>query len=128
MALEVLLASERLRRGADYLACYRRGRRASGPLFLLYFLPNQMSGPRLGITASRKVGGAVVRNRLRRRVREAYRRWPGRARLPRLDLVVHLQPAAAASDGPTLRGELERRLGRLLTQEVPPPGGGPASP
>ena len=34
-------------------------------LAILYFVPNQLEGPRLGITASRKVGNAVARNRAR---------------------------------------------------------------
>lgn len=111
---EALRAGDRLRRRADYLACYRRGRRLSGPLFLLYSRPNDQAVARLGITASRKVGGAVLRNRLRRRVREVFRRWPERGRVPNLDLVVHLQPAAAAADFKGLRAELERQLRRLL--------------
>jgi ribonuclease P protein component len=56
------------------------------------------------------VGPAVVRNRLKRRVREIFRRWSGRRTLPGLDLVVHLQPAAAATPAAKLREELERLL------------------
>jgi ribonuclease P protein component len=109
-----LRPEDRLRRRADYLACYRRGRRFSGGLALLYCLQNGLRGPRLGITASRKVGTAVVRNRLRRRVREIFRRWPERTQLPGVDLVVHLQPAARSSDFDRLKGELERLLRRAL--------------
>lgn len=117
---EALQPLGRLRRREDYLACYRRGRRLAGTFLMLYSRPNDTSSPRLGITASRKVGGAVVRNRLRRRVREVYRRWPGRDRLPSLDLVVHLQPAAAGTDFAALRSELEHRLDRLAGRSTPP--------
>src|SRR6476660_6874100 len=95
---ERLRPAERLRRRADYLRCYRTGRRRHGSLAILYFVPNQLEGPRLGITASRKVGKAVVRHRLKRRIKEIYRRWPHRSQLPALDLVIHLKPEARESD------------------------------
>lgn len=67
----------------------------------------------MGITASRKVGKAVVRQRIKRRIREIYRRWPGRGGLPALDLVIHLKPEAGKSDFRGLRSELLRILGGL---------------
>ncbi|HEX4964896.1 MAG TPA: ribonuclease P protein component [Thermoanaerobaculia bacterium] len=108
-----LLPEHKLRRRADYLRCYRTGRRRHGSLALLYFVPNQLEGPRLGITASRKVGKAVVRHRLKRRIKEIYRRWPHRSELPALDLVVHLKPEAGGSDFAALRSELLRLLSGL---------------
>lgn len=105
-----LLARERLRRRADYLRCYRTGRRRHGSLAILYFVPNQLGHPRLGITASRKVGKAVVRQRLKRRIKEIYRRWNDRGQLPALDLIIHLKPEAGGSDFPALRSELLRLL------------------
>jgi len=110
---ERLTSEERLRRRTDYLRCYRTGRRRHGPLAILYFVPNQLGHPRLGITASRKVGKAVVRHRLKRRIKEVYRRWRDRGKLPALDLVVHLKPEAGKSDFPELRSELLRLLGGL---------------
>ena len=114
---ERLPRAETLRRSADYVRCYRRGRRQSGPFARLHYAPNRLGHPRLGITASRKVGKAVVRNRLKRRVREIYRRWPGRAGLPAVDVVVHLQPAAAGTDFETFREDLVRLLGRLAQRQ-----------
>ena len=105
-----LLTRERLRRRADYLRCYRTGRRRHGSLAILYFVPNQLGHPRLGITASRKVGKAVVRHRLKRRIKEIYRRWKDRGQLPALDLIIHLKPEAGSSDFPALRSELLRLL------------------
>jgi ribonuclease P protein component len=110
---ERLLPESRLRRRTDYLRCYRTGRRRHGSLAILYFVPNQLGAPRLGITASRKVGKAVVRHRIKRRIKEIYRRWQDRASLPALDLVVHLKPEAGRSDFPALRSELLRLLGGL---------------
>lgn len=113
-------AGERLRRRADYLRCYRTGRRRHGSLALLYFVPNQLEGPRLGITASRKVGNAVVRHRLKRRIKEIYRRWQDRSQLPALDLVVHLKPEARTSDFPALKAELLRLLSGLRERRGAP--------
>jgi ribonuclease P protein component len=111
---ERLRPEERLRLRADYLRCYRTGRRRHGALAILYFVPNEIGHPRIGITASRKVGKAVVRQRLKRRVREIYRRWEQRPALPSLDLVVHLKPEAKGSDFPAFRGDLLGLLAGVL--------------
>lgn len=115
---ERLTRNETLRRSADYLRCYRRGRRIGGPLLRLHYARNEVGHPRLGITASRKVGCAVVRNRLKRRVREIFRRWPGRQELPPVDVVVHLQPPAREAEFATLRDGLLERLRRLERREA----------
>lgn len=102
-----------LRKSADYQTCYRAGRRRHGPLLTLHFQPNAVGAPRLGITASRRVGGAVVRTRLKRWTRECYRRSAHRAGLPALDLVVHLKPEAGQASFARFCAELETRLGEL---------------
>lgn len=99
---------ETLRKSADYLRSYRRGRRVHGSVAMLYTHGNDTGRARLGITASRKVGKAVVRNRLKRRIREVYRRWRDRRELPALDLVVHLKPEAKKASFDELRRELLR--------------------
>jgi ribonuclease P protein component len=109
-----LSAEERLRRRADFLRAYRTGRRRHGALAILYFVPSQVGHPRIGITASRKVGNAVLRHRLKRRIKEIYRRWMDRGKLPALDLVVHLKPEAGGADREAFRAELLRLLGGVL--------------
>jgi ribonuclease P protein component len=72
----------RLRRQEDFRAAYHaRGNRRAGPL-AVYLRPNDLGHARLGISIPRRVGRAVVRNRIRRRVREAFR---------------HLRPTLGAS-------------------------------
>jgi len=111
---ERLLPQERLRQRADYLRCYRTGRRRHGALAIVYSAPNQLGHPRLGITASRKVGNSVVRQRLKRRIREIYRRWNDRGTLPPLDVVIHLKTEARTSNFETLRADLLRLLESLM--------------
>lgn len=116
---ERLLVQEKVRRRADYLRCYRTGRRRHGSLVTLHFVPNQLGHPRIGITASRKVGKAVVRQRLKRRTREIYRRWQKRAQLPPMDLIVHLKPEAGKSDFASFQTDLLRLLDSLLRRQEP---------
>lgn len=64
----------RLTRSADFDAVYRRGRSRSSRHLVVYVFAGTGESPddtRLGITVPRKVGGAVVRNRVKRQVREA---------------------------------------------------------
>ena len=75
-----------------------------------YIAANTSGHPRMGITATRKVGNSVMRHRLKRWIREIYRRWPERGRLAAIDLVVHLKPETKGA----ARGEVEHDLRRLL--------------
>lgn len=63
----------RLSGGAQFRAVYgAKARTASGPL-LLHSLPNQLGHPRLGLAVPRRIGTAVRRNLIKRRLREAFR-------------------------------------------------------
>ncbi len=119
---ERLLPEHRIRRRTDYQRCYREGRKHHGPLAVVHFVPNELNHPRIGITASRKVGGAVTRHRLKRRIKEVYRRWKRRERLPGVDFVVHLKPAARDASFEELRDELLRLISRLGRQDGPRDG------
>jgi ribonuclease P protein component len=113
---ESLLREERLRKRADFQRCYERGRRRHSPLATLYFRERGEDArfPRLGITVTRKVGGAVVRQRVKRRMREIYRRWSERRSLPAYDLVLHARPTAATAPFAQLEEEIQGLLMSLL--------------
>lgn len=83
--------AHRITLALDFQAAYKaRISRARGPLVVFGRL-NAKSLPRLGLTVSRKVGIAVMRNRIKRRLREAFRL--GQLRLPPgIDLVVNVRP------------------------------------
>ncbi len=66
--------TDRLRKSAEFAVLQRRGVRSQSEHFVVYGLQHDEVGrSRLGITVSRRVGGAVVRNRLKRHIRECFR-------------------------------------------------------
>ena len=85
-----------LERRADFLRVGSSGLKRVTPAFILQAAPRGTDAPRspihVGFTASRKVGNAVLRNRIRRLIKEVFRRL--RAELPPADLVVIAKPQA----------------------------------
>ena len=102
---------ERLHTRKEYLAVYRNGYRVFTPYFVLYFRENGRTRSRLGIAASRKVGPPVVRNRIRRRLRESFRMNKRRI-LPCSDVVVNVRRCAAEATFQELQGEFLRMVSR----------------
>jgi ribonuclease P protein component len=78
-------AAERIRRRSEFELIYKHGTKAGGRFMTIFLLRNGRPISRLGVAATRKLGGAVILNRAKRLVRDIYRRHkPG----PGLDLVV----------------------------------------
>src|SRR5262249_52439892 len=109
--------ADRLRRAAEFRTVGEEGRRAANPCFVVLVRQRETrsrSGRvRLGITVSRKVGHAVVRNRVKRRVREWFRSARGAMR-PGIDLLVIARRGAAGRDARELDAalcELARTVG-----------------
>ena len=92
----------RIRRGADFRRAYQRRNSAADDRIVVFAYANGLPHPRLGVSVSRRIGGAVVRNRWKRLLREAFRLT--RAQLPRgIDLIVIPRPDVE----PTLASLLE---------------------
>ena len=78
----------------------------------MHAFPNEIGTPRLGLSVSRKVGNAVTRNAVRRRLREVFH--ASIALVPgSLDLVLSAKPAAAGATFAELSEEFARMLGKL---------------
>jgi ribonuclease P protein component len=91
---------------------YAHGHRARSDSFTLFGLPNRLDRSRLGVTVTRKIGKAVVRNRTKRRLRELFRRNREVLR-PRMDLVINAHPTIVGIDYASLELEFLNGLRRL---------------
>ena len=102
-----------LHRG-EFRRVYDEGRRRSASLCTVFVRPNGLPQSRLGVTTPARLGNAVLRNRLRRRLREVFRRH--RAQLPGgWDILVNPRVPVATV---TFRA-LERELLRLFPSQAP---------
>ncbi len=100
-----------LKMNYDFRRAYRKGRSAAKPCLVLYARRNGSALNRVGYTVSKKLGHAVVRNRVRRRLREIYRLHEGAMR-PGHDLVVVARSRAVSAD----YGRLERDFMRACAE------------
>lgn len=109
-AVLTLPRGERLRRAAEFQAVFQHGSRLECPSFVALW--RRTAARRVGFAVSRHVRGAVDRNRVRRRVREAYRHV--RANMPRdIEMVVVARPAAAERPLPELIDDMRKLAGAL---------------
>jgi ribonuclease P protein component len=129
----VLPAVSRMRRSGEFTETVRRGARAGRRSLSAHLLarPDVPEPPRVGFVVSRAVGGAVVRNRVRRRLRHAargYLQWLPDGSL----LVVRANPRAATARQAELAVELGQVIEVLVRRQVGSDGssglGGPGRP
>ena len=114
-----LAPAARLRKHSDFERVYRNGRRIFLSHMTVFFL-KQDSGPaRVGFTVSRALGGAVVRNRIRRRMREAVRLQLDAAGAA-VDIVIHPKKSALTAGFADLTAELARASQKIRSSAVGP--------
>ena len=109
-----------MRRRADFLSA-NRGLRVARPGFVLLVQPNGGQGKRYGITVTKKVGNAVVRNRIKRRFRELLRAALPEKGLPDHDHVLIARDGAIERDFGKLDVELNEALERAAAGKGDPP-------
>ncbi len=100
----------RLRRPEDFRHVWSTGRSWAHTLFILWALPNDGNRIRVGITASRKIGNAVTRNRARRLLREAARHLYGHM-VSGWDLVLVARTSLVEAQEPQVESALRHVLG-----------------
>ncbi len=97
---------------ADYRPLVRSGRKARGALTLAYGRRSDPGSPmRMGVVVARSVGNAVVRNRVRRRIKAVG--WSLAQDVRGLDVVFRVLPSAASADFATIDVEVRRLVGTL---------------
>ncbi len=116
----------RLSRSAEFERVYRQGRSKANRYLVLYAFPREEGaeeGPRLGLSVSRRVGGAVDRTRVKRVLREAF--WEEAERLPDgADYVVVARPDAKGLAEREGTGGVRRSLAELVDGMGGRPGSG----
>jgi ribonuclease P protein component len=107
-------------RRAEYEAVYRDGRRRSSQQFAVFYRANGLGRSRFGISVKKELGGAVVRNRIRRRIREILRL--NDSEIPAgWDIVIHPRASVARTAHAPLAAELIRLLRSVGNSRVPGP-------
>ncbi|MGH8115191.1 MAG: ribonuclease P protein component [Rhodanobacteraceae bacterium] len=105
----------RLLRPDEFKTVFAGGKRESAPLFTVIVLRNELQHARLGLAVARKtIRHAVMRNRVKRHIRESFRQ--NQHRLPPVDLVFLPRTAAQDAAAATLRQQLQRLWTRIAEQ------------
>lgn len=104
--------SSRLTARRQFVEVYQRGRKARRPWFTVFGMPNDVGRCRMGLTVTRRAGSAVARNRIKRVLRDVFRRHQDE--LPTaMDLVINGQRAILKMSAEQLERELLGALDEL---------------
>jgi ribonuclease P protein component len=99
----------------QFLEVYEKGRRTGTASFTVFGSPNSVGHSRLGLTVSRKVGGAVKRGRVKRLLREIFRRRRQEFEPP-MDIVVNVRSTAVTRSVRQLEQEFLGACARLTRE------------
>ena len=105
-----------LKKNHEFQRVYKKGKSAAGRHMVLFLLKSNKATCRLGVSVSKKMGHAVARNRIRRRLKEAFRTLDAKA-LWGCDIVILPRAPIAGADFPALKSEmlhLLRKHGAVL--------------
>lgn len=103
--------SLRLTKNLEFIHVYKTGRRLSSPFFTMYIKKNDFNFSRLGVSVSKKVGKSVVRNKIKRRIKEIIRTNYDNIKKG-YDIVFSVKPLSAQLDFKTMEKELKGLMKR----------------
>lgn len=107
-----MVNSVSLKKNSDFEHVFKKGRYIAAPHIVIYMLENGGKTNRIGITVTKKIGKSVERNRLRRLIRENYRRIEGKIRTG-LDIVIVARNTAGAAVYGEIKKEMEYIFGKM---------------
>ena len=116
---EALPKSRRLAKRREFLHVYEAGRKLFSRYSVLFYTANALPQSRMGVTATKKLGKANVRNRLKRWTREVYRKHRAPLGLDdrALDLVINVKPNAADATFAEFSADLQRLLQKVAAEK-----------
>lgn len=104
--------ANRLLKASEFERTLATGTKMVSPNIVLVANKNEAREPRLGLIVSRKVGNAVIRNRVKRQLRESFR--VQKEDFAGLDVVIIARPSLSSQDSPGVKQELSKILERVL--------------
>lgn len=113
-----LRKTEKLLKSAQFDAVFKNGRSAGNKRLVVHWLENDLGHPRLGLVVSRRFGGAVARNRFKRRIREIFRTSKGKIGARDIVVLPAKKPEARNANLDELRESFEKLLRRMETQDT----------
>lgn len=115
---EALPKQRRLAKRPQFVRVYDTGRKQFSRYAVLFFAGNDLQNSRIGITVTKKVGKAHIRNRLKRWTREVYRkqREPLGLDAQALDIVVNVKHGAVGATFDEYNRDLTRVLARVVSE------------
>jgi len=116
----------RLLKHSDFERVYKQGRRQFSPHMTIFYLANSEGNTRIGFTVGRALGGAVERNRIRRRLREAVRLRRSTVQQP-LDIVINPKKSVLALEFELILDEISRAFNTIDSASKKKMAGAPRS-
>ena len=111
--MNVVKKLQTLRNSRQFRQVYDQGQRVHSSLFSAFFVKTEGTEQRIGITVTRKIGNAVVRNRCKRRLREALRKQLNESvNLVGFDLVINAKPSLIGADFKQIVDALAKTVAR----------------
>lgn len=104
--------ASKLLRHADFQTVYKQGRRHFAAHMTVFYLSRESGAARVGLTVGRVLGGAVERNRIKRRLREAVRYNLGQLRVP-VDVVINPKKSAMTAEFTALTREVAQAFEKI---------------